>query len=218
MPNLKTVFRAIYVFFIFASCSFVLSRIPISSWSSHSLTVQNNQPAAVDPAKSLQGVHHGLKKERIIAVGDLHGDYDNAVDVLRMAGIVDIQENWVKSDQKTILVQTGDIVDRGPDTIKLYDLMKKLTIQANQVGDQVIHLLGNHEIMNMQEDLRYVTKEDYESFGGFQERRKAFAKKGKYGDYLRSLRITAIVGNAAFVHGGYCFIIQFYSCSFYFPI
>jgi hypothetical protein len=43
-------------------------------------------------------------------------------------------------------VQTGDIVDRGRDTIALYRLFDTLRVQAQDSGGEVISLLGNHEV------------------------------------------------------------------------
>ena len=66
--------------------------------------------------------------ERIVAIGDLHGDYENYLEVLRIAGVVDKRGKW--SGGKTHLVQTGDIPDRGPDTIKIIKHISKLAKQA----------------------------------------------------------------------------------------
>ncbi|RKO88199.1 Metallo-dependent phosphatase-like protein, partial [Blyttiomyces helicus] len=137
---------------------------------------------------------------RIVAVGDLHGDLPHAVRVLMMAGISDDSGNWVGG--QTTFVQTGDIVDRGPDTIVLYEMMQRLTSQAAEAGGKVVALLGNHEVMNMQDDLRYVTKEDFESFGGREKRKFAWSKEGWLGQYLRTLDIVAIVNETVFMHGG----------------
>ena len=46
----------------------------------------------------------------LVAVGDLHGDYDNALKVLKMANVVNEEGNW--SGKVDWFVQTGDIVDR----------------------------------------------------------------------------------------------------------
>lgn len=64
--------------------------------------------------------------------------------VLRSAELVDHRGQWVGKD--TTLVQTGDIVDRGRDTIALYRLMDTLRVEAELAGGQVISLLGNHEV------------------------------------------------------------------------
>ena len=83
-------------------------------------------------------------KKRIVAVGDLHGDLAHALRVLRAASIVDHRAKWI--GKTATLVQTGDIVDRGKDTIALYRLFDLLREQAAEVGGEVISLLGNHEV------------------------------------------------------------------------
>jgi hypothetical protein len=137
---------------------------------------------------------------KIIAIGDLHGDLPNTLRTFRMAGLIDQDRNWIAG--KTTFVQTGDIVDRGPDTIELYQLMQRLIKQAQDAGGKVIPLLGNHEIMNLANDLRYVTPEDFESFGGYEARQAAWSKTGWIGQYLRKLGIAAWVDGVVFFHGG----------------
>lgn len=100
--------------------------------------------------------------ERIVAVGDIHGDYDNFVDSLREAGLINRRRNWIGGSSH--LVQVGDVPDRGPDTDKVIDLLQKLERQAAEDGGQVHALIGNHEAMNILGDLRYVHPEEYEAF------------------------------------------------------
>ena len=65
-------------------------------------------------------------------------------------------------------------------------------------------LLGNHEIMNLQNDFRYVTKGDVMSFGGMPNRKKEFSLEGRYGKLLRTeMNATMIVDDTLFVHAGY---------------
>lgn len=92
--------------------------------------------------------------ERIVAVGDVHGDYDNFLSLLREAELVNRRGNWIAGT--THFVQLGDIPDRGPDTAKIITLLKRLEIQAERAGGKVHVLIGNHEAMNMLGDLRYV--------------------------------------------------------------
>ncbi len=94
---------------------------------------------------------------RIVAIGDIHGAYDNFVALLKNAGLVDDKLRWIGG--KTHLVQTGDVLDRGPDSRKCMDLLIKLEQQAEQVGGQVHALIGNHEAMNVLGFLDYVSKE-----------------------------------------------------------
>ena len=99
---------------------------------------------------------------RVIAVGDVHASYDAFTTILRFAGIVDDKARW--SGGKAHLVQTGDLLDRGKDTRKVLDLVMRLEGEARKAGGRVHALLGNHEVMNMLGDLRYVNAEEYEAF------------------------------------------------------
>ena len=67
--------------------------------------------------------------ERIVAVGDVHGAYDGLVGILRTAGIIDGRARW--SGGRAILVQTGDVVDRGPDSRKALDLLRRLEARGH---------------------------------------------------------------------------------------
>ncbi len=100
--------------------------------------------------------------ERIIAIGDVHGDYDQFLILLRSAGLIDEKERW--SGGKTHLVQTGDVPDRGPDTRKVMDLLRKLEKQSRKAGGRVHALIGNHEAMNVYGDVRYVTPKEFGAF------------------------------------------------------
>jgi hypothetical protein len=100
--------------------------------------------------------------ERIVAIGDLHGDYDNYIATLTAAGLIDKKGKW--SGGKTHFVQTGDIPDRGPDTQKIIEHIRKLGKQAKKKGGRVHNLIGNHEAMNVYGDLRYVHDGEFEAF------------------------------------------------------
>lgn len=103
--------------------------------------------------------YHG---QTIVAIGDLHGDYDAYVALLRAAGLTDRKGRWTGGD--TIFVQTGDVPDRGPDSLKIIEHLMKLKVQAKKKGGAVITLVGNHEAMNMTGDLRYVHPGEYAAF------------------------------------------------------
>jgi hypothetical protein len=105
---------------------------------------------------------HGVA--RIVAVGDVHGDYGQFFSVLRATGVVDTGGHWTGG--KTHLVQVGDRIDRGPDSRKVMDLVMRLEGEARKAGGFVHPLLGNHEAMNMMGDLRYTTREEFAAFQG----------------------------------------------------
>jgi hypothetical protein len=95
---------------------------------------------AADPC-SIEGVR------RVVAVGDVHGAFDGFVRILRAAGVIDARNRW--SGGATHLVQTGDVVDRGADSRKALDLLRKLEREASSKGGRVLALIGNHETMRL---------------------------------------------------------------------
>ncbi|XP_068662121.1 shewanella-like protein phosphatase 2 [Aristolochia californica] len=92
---------------------------------------------------------------RLVAVGDLHGDLSKSLQALSVAGLIDPASNrWVAS--ATTAVQVGDVLDRGPDEIKLLYFLHRLKQEAASHGGSLLTMLGNHEIMNIESDFRYV--------------------------------------------------------------
>jgi len=85
--------------------------------------------------------------ERIVAIGDIHGNYDGLVSILQRAGLVDNDVHWIGGE--TTFVQTGDIFDRGVEVFEVLDLLMRLQKEAETAGGKVIVLLGNHEGMNL---------------------------------------------------------------------
>ncbi|BFZ55733.1 hypothetical protein PYCC9005_002774 [Savitreella phatthalungensis] len=125
-------------------------------------------PGAVDHFVSL---HRAAKKDRrgrllvpatappLFAIADIHGDLPRARRALAHAGVVSPKTgDWTAG--AATLVQTGDIVDRGPDTLAIYNMTATLAAQASEQGGSVVRLLGNHEYMNALLDWRYVDPAD----------------------------------------------------------
>lgn len=106
--------------------------------------------------------YHWSGVERVVAIGDLHGDYEQYLRVMRAAGLLDKKGKWSGGD--THLVQTGDITDRGPHSRKIIDHLVKLSKQARREGGYIHMLIGNHEAMNVTGDLRYVSSGEYQAF------------------------------------------------------
>src|SRR6266478_5745568 len=173
--------------------------------------------AAVYDRRIVGGHRPPLQSTRVVAIGDIHGDFDAFVGILQRAQLVDTSRKW--SGRNTTLVQTGDLLDRGPKTRAVMDLLMALQKDAPRQGGRVIVLMGNHEAMNIYGDLRYVTSSDYSSFAddrpdsrrrkpdpshsaGFLERCDALDAGGKYGKWLRTLPAIARVNDSIFLHGG----------------
>ncbi|WRT65428.1 uncharacterized protein IL334_002371 [Kwoniella shivajii] len=156
--------------------------------------ISSTPPAAAPHAPSGTGRNRGeaVFRQRLVAVGDLHGDIANAKKVLRMTNIIDDQSNW--SGGTDILVQTGDIVDRGAHALDIYKLMRELRGQSQSKGGKVVSILGNHEVMNAIGDWRYVTQDDIKVFGGVKRRQEALDKDGWLGsEWLANYSVAALV-------------------------
>jgi Calcineurin-like phosphoesterase len=119
-------------------------------------------------------------RESVVAIGDVHNDFDDFVAILRRAGLTDNQNHWTGG--KTTFVQLGDLLDRGPKPREVMDLMMALEKESAQAGGRVVGLLGNHEVMNIMGDLRYVNPVNYASFAdGNSEKRQ----KAAYDEYVK---------------------------------
>ncbi|MCB1670388.1 MAG: metallophosphoesterase [Gammaproteobacteria bacterium] len=99
--------------------------------------------------------------ERIIALGDLHGDYGGYMEALQLTGLVDGEGNWAGGSSH--FVQIGDIPDRGPDSARIIRHLQKIEPQAIAAGGRVHALIGNHEVMNMVGQLQYVHPGEYQA-------------------------------------------------------
>lgn len=99
---------------------------------------------------------------RIVAVGDLHGDFVAWRKILSAAKLADDEGHWVGGE--AVLVQTGDVIDRGADGLKIIRDLMRLQHEAQRTDGQIIALVGNHEAMNITGDLRYVSEADFAAY------------------------------------------------------
>lgn len=100
------------------------------------------------PPVALTGV------DSLYVLGDTHGEYDALVEGLTAAGLIDESLRWTGG--RTHVVFAGDLTDRGPDVLALLWLVYRLEREAAAAGGAVHVLLGNHEVMVLTGDLRYV--------------------------------------------------------------
>jgi Calcineurin-like phosphoesterase len=98
----------------------------------------------------------------LVAIADVHGDFDDFCSILQRAGLIDEQRHWTGGN--ATFLQLGDLIDRGPKPRQVLDLMLSLDEQSAKAGGHVVALLGNHEMMNLMGDLRYVSAGNYGSF------------------------------------------------------
>ena len=144
-------------------------------WGSHG-------PATVRAQAPSASVCDVRTTERVVAVGDVHGAYDAFVAILKAAGILDARERWAGG--RAVFVQTGDVLDRGADSRKVMDLLRRLERDAARAGGRAIPLLGNHEFMRLIGDWRYVSAGELQAFrrGDSEDLREAM--------YQRALEAT----------------------------
>jgi hypothetical protein len=131
-----------------------------------------------------QGAAHGQEPghqsgvARVVVVGDIHGAYSALIDVLAAADVIDTESRWAGGT--TRLVSLGDLLDRGPDSRAVLDLVMRLQDEAAAHGGRVDVVVGNHELMNLIGDLRYVTPPDYAAFAADETDAMREAAYGRY--------------------------------------
>lgn len=155
--------------------------------------------------------------DRVVAIGDLHGDLEAARNALLLAGAMDGEGRWIGG--KLVVVQTGDILDRGDDELEIADLFDRLGEEARDAGGAIHLLNGNHELMNAYQDFRYVTEGGFTDFQNVpvpaepdsalsaldpsqRGRAMAFRPGGEFARRLARQNTAVIVGKTVFVHGG----------------
>ncbi|WP_227551358.1 metallophosphoesterase [Kangiella sp. HZ709] len=126
----------------------------------------------------------------ITVIADVHGDFPTLQKLLQAGKLIDAQNRWIAG--KRILVSVGDLVDRGPDSRQILDFFMELEKQAAKAGGAFYMALGNHEVMNIRGDLRYVSDPEFAAFkndepiGLRQSTYQAFIKKSKLTDSDKS--------------------------------
>lgn len=153
-------------------------------------------PAPLQAAPARQEAWTGI--ERVVAAGDIHGDCEQFEALLRSAGLLDAGGKW--SGGKTHLVQTGDVLDRGPDSRRAMDLLMRLEEEARAAGGAVHALVGNHEAMNLTGDLRYVSDGE---FAAFRDAGSEKARQDLYREHQKEVQASLPAGQVARFDDGY---------------
>ena len=161
-----------------------------------------------------QGYEFSTKQD-IVVIGDIHGAYSNLVTALKSRGVVDENNDW--NAGKKHFVSLGDMLDRGPDSRKVMDLFIKLQKQASEAGGRFHIVLGNHEVMNLKGDLRYVSQKEYQAFVAdeTEEERKANYKRFLKVYGAKNSKKARSQFNTNFPHGYFAFKRAFKSDGYY---
>ena len=218
--------------------------------SAPQLNLRNNVKQTLEPQPSINIRKCIFPKvSKLVAIGDIHGDLQAALKCLKLAGVIDHsipnrtrdlnKINWTGGN--TVVVQLGDQIDRvrpgelvndlcpeddselnqdeGSD-LKIICLFEKLHTQAIKQGGALFSILGNHELMNVDGDFRYVSPKEFKEFGtffkedkslsethsvpyGYMMRKSVFSPGGTLAKKLAQSRYSVLqIGSWLFVHGG----------------
>jgi len=139
--------------------------------------------------------------EKIFAVSDIEGEFEGFRKLMIANGVIDEQFNWTFG--KGHLVIAGDLFDRGKQVTEYLWLLYGLEDKAKAAGGYVHVILGNHDVMNLSGDLRYVDRKyllSAEQLG--MDYMSLFDKNAELGRWLRSKNAMEKIGDKLFVHAG----------------
>ena len=141
------------------------------------------------------------KVEKLLAVSDIEGNFGSFRNFLISHKVIDEKYNWIFG--KGHLVCVGDFFDRGPNVTETLWLIYDLEDKAKAAGGYVHYILGNHEIMNMSNDHRYVHPKYMRIADLYQEPYANWFKKStELGRWLETKNVVERIGDFIFVHGG----------------
>lgn len=139
---------------------------------------------------------------KILAISDIHGQHDLFIKILKSHQVIDSLGNWIYGEGHLMIV--GDIFDRGSKVTESLWFLFDLEKQAMKNGGYVHVLLGNHELMVLHDDLRYIhPKYQYTSGKLKTDYNKLFSTNTVLGQWLRTKNICEKINEMVFVHGGF---------------
>lgn len=161
------------------------------------LELEGLPPLKLDPAPPAPARAVFPAVESLAAISDVHGRKDAMAALLKAHGIIDAKGAWAFG--KGHLVVAGDLVDYGPQVTETVWMVRSLAAQAAAKGGAVHVLLGNHEVMDMRGDLRYL----HPKYKALPLATPFLMGPGtELGRWLRSLPAMILIGDVLFTHGG----------------
>ncbi len=153
----------------------------------------------LDFVRDSQVVYNNI--EKVIAVSDVHGQFGILQKLLRANEVIDEKNNWKYGNGHLVIV--GDNLDRGDQVLDILWFLFFLQKEAEMAGGKVQVLLGNHEIMVLQGDIRYINKKYYYTSASFKNQYYHFFRKGSVlGDWIASHKVLTSINKNLFVHAG----------------
>jgi hypothetical protein len=159
------------------------------------VAVKNKMQQTPDFDQNYKGVTN------LVVISDIHGQYDLMVELLRSHGVVDENLNW--SFGKGHLVINGDILGRGDKVTEALWLAYNLENQAIEAGGRMHYLLGNHELMLLDNDLRYLNKKYFRAARVMKESvKKMHNNESVLGNWLRKRPVMITIDSLLITHAG----------------
>ena len=138
---------------------------------------------------------------KVIVMGDIHGQYQRMVKMLKSAGVIDNNLNWIWGDGHLVFV--GDVFDRGEGVMESLWLIYNLEKKAEKYDGKVHLLIGNHEMMIINNDIRYIANKYYSLTSNLNiNYPELFSTRSILGKWIRTKNVVEIIGETMFVHAG----------------
>jgi hypothetical protein len=155
----------------------------------------------IQPNVTLQHETVYKKVKDIVAISDIHGQYDLMIQLFTKNKVIDENGKWAFGEGHLVVV--GDIFDRGEHVLDIIWFMINLEKEADAAGGKVHVLLGNHEVMVLESDIRYVHKKYRYTSALFRKPyAELFDEHSFLGQWVRSKPIYLKINDISFVHGG----------------
>lgn len=139
---------------------------------------------------------------KIAMLSDIHGQYDLFIQLLQANKIINERNEWIYGDGHFVIV--GDIFDRGEHVTETLWFIYNLEQQAALAGGKVHYLLGNHEIMILEGNQKYVNeKYKWVAKGMGVTYKELFSKETLLGAWIRTKPIAITINDIAFAHAGF---------------
>lgn len=138
---------------------------------------------------------------KVVAISDVHGQFNIMMDLLKVHQIVDEQNHWNFGEGH--LVITGDNLDRGDKVLEILWFLFFLEKEAAKAGGKVHVLLGNHEIMVLGGDIRYINRKYLYTSGALRNRYDLMFREGSVlGDWIANHKVMTSINRSLYLHGG----------------
>lgn len=185
--------------------------MPLSEKANLSLNVLTDEEGktfTVKLKKELENEKTEFSKvSKQFIISDIEGNFGAFRKLLQANNVIDANFDWTFGNGHLVL--TGDFVDRGTQQTEVLWLIYSLEEKAKAAGGYVHYVLGNHEIMNMSGDLRYLNAKYVENASLLNENFTAlYGANTELGRWLRTKNVVEKVGDILFCHAGISAIVN----------